>query len=39
MMEANLHLERENDELAHELITHKLMMEKQLDKVLMDHFK
>ncbi|XP_071500204.1 rab GTPase-activating protein 1-like [Diadema antillarum] len=31
LMEANIHLERENDELAHELITHKLMMEKQMD--------
>ena len=32
-MHANIRLEQENDELARELIVHRLAMEKQLDKV------
>ena len=33
LMHANIRLEQENDELARELIVHRLAMEKQLDKV------
>lgn len=32
-MESNLRLERENDELAHELVTSKIQLRKDLDAV------